>query len=259
MKSEAASERARVQFLTAQKELSNEKKKRAILADKLKDCQIHGSESGSVLTICEGDSALGALVQARPIDKIALLPIRGKIISALKHDQEKILQNEEVKAIFSALGCGFFDKYDQKKLRYQYVAIASDGDVDGSSIANLITTLFYYMCPDFIKQGRLFRMKMPLFVLKYKSGDRYAFSEDERDEIIKKYGKPSAISRKKGIGENTPEETAVSVFGEQKRWERVNINNFEEYSAMMEMLMGTKVDERRDFIMNNVDFSNICE
>ena len=259
MKAEAAAERARVQVLTAQKELSNEKKKRAILADKLKDCQIHGSESGSVLTICEGDSALGALVQARPIDKIALLPIRGKIISALKHDQEKILQNDEVKAIFSALGCGFFDKYDQKKLRYQYVAIASDGDVDGSSIANLITTLFYYMCPDFIKQGRLFRMKMPLFVLKYKSGDRYAFSEDERDEIIKKYGKPSAISRKKGIGENTPEETAVSVFGEQKRWERVNINNFEEYSAMMEMLMGTKVDERRDFIMNNVDFSDICE
>lgn len=259
MKAEAAAERARVQVLNAQKELSNEKKKRAILADKLKDCQIHGSESGSVLTICEGDSALGALVQARPIDKIALLPIRGKIISALKHDQEKILQNEEVKAIFSALGCGFFDKYDQKKLRYQYVAIASDGDVDGSSIANLITTLFYYMCPDFIKQGRLFRMKMPLFVLKYKSGDRYAFSEDERDEIIKKYGKPSAISRKKGIGENTPEETAVSVFGEQKRWERVNINNFEEYSAMMEMLMGTKVDERRDFIMNNVDFSDICE
>ena len=258
-KAEAAAERARVQVLTAQKELSNEKKKRAILADKLKDCQIHGSESGSVLTICEGDSALGALVQARPIDKIALLPIRGKIISALKHDQEKILQNEEVKAIFSALGCGFFDKYDQKKLRYQYVAIASDGDVDGSSIANLITTLFYYMCSDFIKQGRLFRMKMPLFVLKYKSGDRYAFSEDERDEIIKKYGKPSAISRKKGIGENTPEETAVSVFGEQKRWERVNINNFEEYSAMMEMLMGTKVDERRDFIMSNVDFSNICE
>ena len=177
-RAEVAAEKARKQVLETTKELSNEKKKRIILADKLKDCQNHGSNSGSVLAICEGDSALGALAQARPIDYIALLPIRGKIISALKHDQEKILQNEEVKAIFSALGCGFFNNYDSKKLRYQYVACASDSDVDGNSISNLITTLFFYMCPQFIKEGRLFRMRMPLFVLKYKDKPRrqYIFS-----------------------------------------------------------------------------------
>ena len=205
------------------------------------------------------DSALGALVQGRPIDKVALMPIRGKIISALKHDQEKILKNEEVKAIFSALGCGFFNKYNSSKLRYQYVAIATDADVDGSSIANLLTTLFFYMCPDLIKEGRLFRMKMPLFVLKYSNKTLYAFSEEERDELINKNGKPKEISRKKGIGENTPQETKDSVFGEQRRWERVNINDYAKYADMIDKLMGEEVDARREFIMNNVDFSNICE
>ena len=259
VKADAAAERARRQVLETEKEINNEKKKRAILADKLKDCQIHGSENGSILAITEGDSALGALAQGRPIDRVALLPIRGKIISALKHDQEKILQNEEVKAIFSALGCGFFNNYNSKKLRYQYVACASDADVDGASISNLITTLFFYMCPQFIKEGRLFRMKMPLFVLRYKDKTLYAFSEEERDVLLKKNGKPKEISRKKGIGENTPQETKESVFGAQRRWERVKIEDFEKYSEMMNMLMGPNVEERKQFIMKNVDFSNICE
>lgn len=258
-KAEMAAERARRQVLETEKEVNNEKKKRAILADKLKDCQIHGPENGSILAITEGDSALGALAQGRPIDRVALLPIRGKIISALKHDQEKILQNEEVKAIFSALGCGFFNNYNSKKLRYQYVACASDADVDGASISNLITTLFFYMCPQFIKEGRLFRMKMPLFVLRYKDKTLYAFSEEERDILLKKNGKPKEISRKKGIGENTPQETKESVFGAQRRWERVKIEDFEKYSEMMNMLMGPNVEERKQFIMKNVDFSNICE
>lgn len=259
VKADAAAERARRQVLETEKEINNEKKKRAILADKLKDCQIHGPENGSILAITEGDSALGALAQGRPIDRVALLPIRGKIISALKHDQEKILQNEEVKAIFSALGCGFFNNYNSKKLRYQYVACASDADVDGASISNLITTLFFYMCPQFIKEGRLFRMKMPLFVLRYKDKTLYAFSEEERDMLLKKNGKPKEISRKKGIGENTPQETKESVFGAQRRWERVQIEDFEKYSEMMNMLMGPNVEERKQFIMKNVDFSNICE
>lgn len=258
-RADAAAERARKQVLETVKEIGDEKKKRLILADKLKDCKQHGPDSGSVLAVCEGDSALGALVQARPIDSVALMPIRGKIISALKHDQEKILANEEVKAIFSALGCGFLNNYNPKKLRYQYVGIASDGDVDGDSIANLITTLFFYMCPQFIQEGRLFRMKMPLFVLKYKNKTLYAFSSEERDALIAEHGKPNEIGRKKGIGENSPEETRVAVFGDQRRWERININDYPKYCAMMEQLMGKSVDDRRDFIMENVNFSNITE
>lgn len=259
LKAERAAEKARKQVLETEKEINNEKKKRIILADKLKDCQIHGPNSGSVLAICEGDSALGALVQARPIDKVALLPIRGKIISALKHSDEKILQNEEVKAIFSALGCGFFNKYNSNKLNYQYVAVASDSDPDGANISNLIVTLFYYMCPQFIKEGRLLWMRMPLFVLKYKDKTLYAFNDTERNELIKKYGKPKEVGRKKGIGENSPQETAEAVFGAQKRWEQLIINNDEDFHNTIQMLMGKEVDDRRQFIMNNVDFSLIGE
>lgn len=259
LKAEVAAERARKQVLETEKEIGSERKKRIILADKLKDCQIHGPNSGSVLAICEGDSALGALVQARPIDKVALLPIRGKIISALKHPDEKILQNEEVKAIFSALGCGFFNKYNPKKLNYQYVAIAADQDSDGRNIGDLIITLFYHMCPQFIEEGRLLWMQMPLFVLKYRDKTLYAFSDSEKNELIKKYGKPKELGRKKGIGENSPQETAEAVFGSQKRWEQLTISNREEFDKRINMLMGKEVDDRRQFIIDNVDFSLVGE
>ena len=258
-KAEAAAERARRQVLETTKDISNDKKKRIILADKLKDCKIHGENSGSVLAICEGDSALGALVQARPINNVALMPIRGKIISALKHDQEKILQNEEVKSIFSALGCGFFNNYSSSKLHYQYVAIAADQDPDGKNIGCLLITLFYYMCPQFIKEGRLLWMQMPLFVLKYKDKILYAFSDSEKNQLIKKYGSPKELSRKKGIGENTPDETKNAVFGEQKRWWQLCPNNHEDFIELIDMLMGKEVLERKEYIMRNVDFSMIGE
>ena len=205
------------------------------------------------------DSALGALVQARPVDSVALMPIRAKIISALKHEPEKILKNEEVKAIFSALGCGFFERYNSKKLRYQYVAIAADQDPDGKNIGCLLITLFYYMCPELIKEGRLLWMQMPLHVLTYKDKVLYAFSDFEKNEIIKKYGKPKEIGRKKGIGENTPEETKEAVFGPQKRWWQLCPKNNEDFSNLIQMLMGKDVEERKDFIMKNVDFSLIGE
>ena len=259
VKADAAAEKKRQQVLNAEKEINNEKKKRAILADKLKDCQVHGSESGAVLAICEGDSALGALVQARPIENVALLPIRGKIISALKNPVEKVLENEEVKAIFSCLGCGFFEKYNSKKLNYQYVAIAADQDADGRNIGDLIITLFYFMCPKFIEEGRLLWMQMPLFVLKYKDKTLYAFSDAEKDQMIKTYGKPKEIGRKKGIGENSPKETEEAVFGSQKRWYQLTVEDAEVFSRQIEMLMGKEVDERKIFIMENVDFSKVCE
>lgn len=258
-KAEKAADKARSAVLTAEKDLDNKAKKRAILSAKLKDCKVHGPESGAILAISEGDSALGALAQARPVENVALIPVLGKIISALKHPTEDILKNEEVKAIFAALGCGFFEKYNEKKLRYQYVAIATDGDKDGDSISCLIITLFYFMCPEFLKQGRLIRMKMPLDVLEYKDKLRYAFSTQERDEIMRKYGKPISIGHKKGIGENTAEETKEAVFGEQKHWEQYKIENYEEFQSLIQMLMGKEVKERKDYIMKNVDFSRITE
>lgn len=258
-RAEAAADRVRKQVLEATKEISNVKKTRSILADKLKDCQIHGPNSGSVLAICEGDSALGALVQARPIDKVALIPIRGKIISALKHPDDEILKNEEVKAIFSALGCGFLNNYSSNKLNYQYVACATDSDADGENIACLLISLFWHLCPQLLAEGRFLWMRMPLFVLKYKDKTLYAFNDTEKNQLIQKYGKPRELGRKKGIGENSPDETSQAVFGEHKRWEQLIIKNEKAFKQAIEMMMGLEVSGRKEFIMKNVDFSTIGE
>ena len=100
---------------------------------------------------------------------------------------------------------------------------------------------------------------MPLFVLKYKDKTLYAFSDKEKNQLINKYGKPKEIGRKKGIGENSPQETREAVFGEQKRWYQLSIEDAEKFSEHIIMLMGKEVEQRKQFIMENVDFSIIGE
>lgn len=258
-KAEVAAQKARDAVLIAQKDIKNVKKRRAALADKLKDCKVHGYDSGSILGIVEGDSACGGLSMGRPIENVALLPIRGKIISALKNPQEKILSNEEVKAIFYSLGCGFFDDYNPKKLRYEYLGIMVDADKDGLSIAMLLISLMYYMCPQFLKEGRLVWVRMPLYKVSYTKTSHYAFDEIEKDKIIASYGKPKTVTRFKGLGEYNPDDVKEAVFGDSKRWERLIIDDFDAFSRHIAMMMGTNVRERRDYIMENVDFTQIGE
>jgi DNA gyrase subunit B len=205
------------------------------------------------------DSALGALVQGRPIDSVALIPIRGKIISALKNSTEDILKNEEVKAIFSALGCGFFNKYNSQKLRYSGVGIAADQDQDGNNIFVLVATLFYFMCPDLIKEGRLYRIQSPLYILHYKKETIYAFSNEEKEQLLQKHGKNCTVTRIKGLGELTPEDTKIAVFGEQKRWDKLHIEDFDDFAQHLEMMMGKDVPPRKEYIMSNVDFTRVEE
>lgn len=100
---------------------------------------------------------------------------------------------------------------------------------------------------------------MPLFVLEYKNKTLYAFSDNEKNELIKKYGKPLSLGRKKGIGENTKEETQEAVFGPQKRWWQLTIENDDDFVALINMLMGKEVSERKDYIMKKVDFTMIGE
>lgn len=256
-KAEVAAERARRAILGVEKELNDEKHKRTILGSTLKDCRKHGPDSGSILMVMEGKSALGSIAQGRDINYSALLPIRGKIISALKHDPERILQNEEVKAIVSALGTGIYGKYNSKKLRYQYLGITTDADVDGYNIGTLIITLLYHIMPEFLKEGRLVWVNTPLFVLSYKDGDKYAFTEQEKTDLIKQYGNPRTIARKKGLGELTPEDTKNGIFGEQKRWNQLIVNDLESFEKTLEMLMGKDVPPRKNFIMQNVNFNEV--
>lgn len=255
-KADEAAERAREAILSYEKNSKDKKKTALLLSDKLKDCRKH--DENSMLGITEGDSALGSMVQARDINNVALMPIRGKIISALKHDTQTVLANEEVKAIFSALNCGIFDKYDSKKLRYGKVGIMTDADKDGLAIGCLLIALFYHLCPRFLQEGRLYWIRMPLYVLNYgKNKIYYAFDENERDEFFKKYGTNCEVSRKKGLGENTVSDNKIAVFGEQKRWEQLVISDWEDFEEAVIMMMGRDTADRKKFVMENVDFSRL--
>ena len=256
-KAEIAAEKARNAILNAQKEIESVAKKKVILADKLKDCKNHGEES--ILCITEGDSALGALVQGRPIDNVALIPIRGKIISALKNPTEDVLENEEVKAIFSALGCGFFDKFNLKKMRYGKIGVVADQDQDGNNIFVLVTTLFYFLAPEILKEGRLYRIQSPLYILHYKKETLYAFSNTEKEEILKTHGRNCEVARIKGLGELTPKDTKIAVFGEEKRWDKLIVEDWDKFSQHLNLMMGKDVAPRKEYIMNNVDFSRVEE
>lgn len=255
-KAEAAATRARESILNFEKETTPQKKKGFYLSEKLKDCREHGEDS--LLGITEGDSALGAMAQARDIKHIALMPIRGKIISALKNNLDDVLANEEVKSIFSALNCGILDKYDSKKLRYGKVGIMTDADKDGLSIGCLIITLFYRLCPQFLQEGRLYWIRMPLYVLKYdKKRVYYAFDEHERDELFQKYGTKCEVSRKKGIGENSVQDNEIAVFGEQKRWEQLTVDDWDDFEEKIIMMMGKDTTDRKEFVLQNVDFTHL--
>ena len=255
-KAEQAANKAREAILNFEKDTTPQKKTGLYLSEKLKDCREHGEES--FLGITEGDSALGAMAQARDIKHVALMPIRGKIISALKNNLDDVLANEEVKSIFSALNCGILDKYDSKKLRYGKVGIMTDADKDGLAIGCLIITLFYRLCPQFLQEGRLYWIRMPLYVMKYnKNTVYYAFDEHERDEIFKRYGSKCEVSRKKGIGENSVQDNKIAVFGEQKRWEQLIVEDWEDFEEKIVMMMGKDTSERKEFVLENVDFTHL--
>ena len=255
-KAEQAANKAREAILNFEKDTTPQKKTGLYLSEKLKDCREHGEES--FLGITEGDSALGAMAQARDIKHVALMPIRGKIISALKNNLDDVLANEEVKSIFSALNCGILDKYDSKKLRYGKVGIMTDADKDGLAIGCLIITLFYRLCPQFLQEGRLYWIRMPLYVMKYnKNTVYYAFDEHERDEIFNKYGNKCEVSRKKGIGENSVQDNKIAVFGEQKRWEQLIVEDWEDFEEKIVMMMGKDTSERKEFVLENVDFTHL--
>jgi DNA gyrase subunit B len=254
-KAERAAQRARNAVLNSVKNTQDAQKKKVFLADKLKDCEEHGDDS--MLVVCEGDSALGALAQGRPVENVALMPIRGKIINALRHDIDETLENNEVKDIITTLGCGIQNMYKSKKLRYGKLAIATDADADGYNIMCLITTLIYYLLPKFLEEGRLYWLRAPLFKIKSSNDVKYAFNEEELNEIIKTMN--GTITRLKGLGEMSPLDTKKSMFGEFQRLEQLIIEDKTATYEQIECLMGEDVAKRRKFIFENINFDNLVE
>ena len=252
-KAEAAASKAREAVLNMEKKETEQRKRKVTSSDKFKDCEKHGADS--MLIICEGNSALGGLMPARDVKTEALYAVRGKVKNLMKHPLEECLENQEVSDIIMALGCGIQERYNEKKLNYGKVAIATDADVDGYSIMCLIATLFYVLMPKFIEEGRLGWLRAPLYRLSKGKQHVYAYDEDELAEL-KKTHSGWEQSRYKGLGEMVAEDMEESMLHPvNRRLDILTINDAELAAESLKMLMGTEVEGRRDFLFDNVDFN----
>ena len=251
-KADRAAERERQKVLNAGKEIEKETKKKSVMVDKLLDCRNH--DENSIIYICEGDSALGSFTNSRDSEYIAAIPVRGKIINALKNALDEVLENQEVQDIAKALGCGILDKVNLKKLRYGKVAIAADADPDGFDIVCLLLVLFYVLMPEVIQAGKLYWAQFPLYEVTIGKELVFAYDDEELEQIIAKH--PGAVyTRNKGLGEMDPDVFALAAYGENARLMQFTIEDAEEAARILNVLLGTENEERTDYIFSHVDFS----
>lgn len=252
-KAEQAAERTRRQVLDAQKDIERNQKKKVFASDKLKDAEFLGQDS--TLLIVEGNSAAGAIAQARDVKKYGILAIRGKILNCLAHPDEKIYQNEEIKLLLSAMNITP-GKYDSKKLRYGKIAICTDSDSDGCHIGLLIMAALHYLAPQFLLENRLCWLRSPLYIVKNGKKETYYFTDEEMNKARGKV--KGEIQRNKGLGALNPNQARISMFTEEFQRMDVLIPDSDSL-IMLEQLMGEDVEPRKKFIFNEIDFSEIRE
>jgi topoisomerase-4 subunit B len=229
--------------------------RRLRLPGKLADCS--SEDTGRTeLFLVEGDSAGGSAKQARDRATQAVLPLRGKILNVASASTEKLRQNQELKDLIEALGCGVGDRFDRMKLRYGRVIIMTDADVDGAHIASLLMTFFYRELPELIKHGHVFLAQPPLYRLTQGAKSVYAMDDDDRAEKIKQF-KGSAkveVSRFKGLGEMPPAALKETTMDPKRRTLLKVVNAADDRAATadrVESLMGRKPELRFQFIQDN--------
>jgi DNA gyrase/topoisomerase IV subunit B len=253
VKADAAAEKARQAVLNTQKDIEKTQKKKAFASDKLKDAEFLGENS--ILLIAEGDSAMGGLAQGRDYTKYGIMAIRGKIINALSNPEEKVYENEEIKLLLNAMNI-IPGRYDSKKLRYGKLAICTDADSDGYHIGLLIMAALAQVAPQFIQEGRLCWLRSPLHIVHDGKKETYYFTDEELEANRSKI--KGEVQRNKGLGSLEPEQARESMFN--PAYQRLEIMEYsDDAMALLYALMGEDVAPRREFIMNNVDFSEIRE
>jgi topoisomerase-4 subunit B len=227
--------------------------RRLRLPGKLTDCTKEGIAE-TELFLVEGDSAGGSAKQARNRETQAVLPLKGKILNVASASVEKLRQNQELKDLIEALGCGVGDRFDGARLRYGKVIIMTDADVDGAHIASLLMTFFYRELPELIRQGRVFLAQPPLFRLTHGAKSVYAMNDRERDRLAKtafKAGSKVEISRFKGLGEMPVAALKETTMDPAKRILLKVVIPADDRaltSTLVESLMGRKPELRFQFI-----------
>jgi len=221
------------------------------LPGKLADCSEKDPEK-SELFIVEGESAGGSAKQGRNRIYQAILPLRGKILNAIKSSVHKILDNNEIKSIIASLGTGILENFDISKLRYKKIIIMTDADVDGSHIKTLLLAFFWTYMRKIIEDGYLYVAMPPLYKISYGRNSEYAYSDEEKDRIVnelEKKGIKYSISRYKGLGEMNPEELYETTMNPEKRvLKKVQIQDGEKAKMIIDTLMGEDVLIRKNFI-----------
>jgi DNA gyrase subunit B len=224
------------------------------LPGKLADCSERDPEK-TELYIVEGDSAGGSAKQGRDRHFQAILPLRGKIINTERARLDKILANNEVKALISALGTGIGENFEVEGLRYGRVIIMTDADVDGSHIRTLLLTFFFRYMQPLIETGHLYIAQPPLYRIGFRNKVNYAYTENEKETIIKSLGvgdKQVSLSRYKGLGEMNPVQLWETTMDPAKRTLlQVSIEDAAEADRTFDMLMGSAVPPRRRFIQTH--------
>ncbi|TAH71516.1 MAG: DNA topoisomerase (ATP-hydrolyzing) subunit B [Anaerolineaceae bacterium] len=227
------------------------------LPGKLADCS-EKDPTKCEIYIVEGDSAGGSAKTARSRANQAILPLRGKILNVEKARLDRILSNNEIRAMITAFGCGISEDFDITKLRYHKIIIMTDADVDGAHIATLLLTFFYRFMPELIKQGYVYMAQPPLYKIEKNKNVRYAYSDDELNEFLNEIGRDgSKIQRYKGLGEMNADQLWDTTMDPEKRiLLRVTIDEEEssEIDLTFTTLMGDKVEPRREFIEENAKY-----
>lgn len=256
-KARTASDKARKGVMKQLLDVDTKSKLAACSSKKSEECEIY---------IVEGDSAGGTVKTARNRRTQAVLPLRGKILNVEKAPLEKILVNNEIKTMIATFGCGIGENFDIKKLRYDKIIILTDADVDGAHISTLLLTFFYRFMPELIYQGKVYRGLPPLYRVSYedKKGKKknkvseYLFNDFELEKFRKTGKKILELQRYKGLGEMDDTQLWETTLDPESRiLAQVSISDTVEADEVTDILMGSNVPPRRQFIMDEAKYANL--